>query len=147
MSGFSEIVTEVVRNQDGEVESFKRREFTRKTKKAASPAYTVMLSDNVDQLIKLPAGELKLLLKLGQLTDYSGHVDMSQYIRQKICKDLKISNKTLYNQLGALKKSGFIREDQFSKIEISPLFFFKGKISQLGQRQTDFREKRLKKIA
>lgn len=147
MSGFSEIVTEVVRNQDGEVESFKRREFTRKNKKVPSTAYTVMLSDNVDQLIKLPAGEFKLMVMLGHLNDYSNHVDLSLFTRQRLCKTLKITSKTLYNQLSSLKNKGFIIENEFSKIEISPLYFFKGQISQLAQRQTDFREKRLRKIA
>ena len=144
MSGFVEVVTEVVTNEYGEVESFRKKEVTKKRIKAPVIPFTMMLSDDLDQVMKLPGGELKLFLKLGHLADFSGHVDMSQYMTQKICKECKISRKTLSNQICSLKKKCLISVHEFSKLEISPLFFFKGKFSQLGQRQTDFREKRLK---
>lgn len=141
MSYLKETKVETLISETGEVLSEKRVERKRKIKKATKTRYTVALEEGRELIRRLPSGELRLMNELCHEIDFSGHVDMSRSVKNRICKDLRIVRKTLENQISSLKKKALLIDVSHSEIEVSPLVYYKGDFRVLDQRQADFRAK------
>jgi hypothetical protein len=147
MAYIEEVTTESVINQEGELLSSQTTATKTRISRVEATQYTVFLHENNMNLIDLPAGELKLLLLLGCLVDFKGHVDMSPYLKKTLCEKLRFSKKTLSNQLTLLKKKKFICSKIESQIEVSPEYLYRGKLQKLPERKSNYREKLLQRDA
>jgi hypothetical protein len=132
----SELIVETTRDLNGKITDQNSRVVQRTLQRDMGKKYISLLIDCPQRVYDMSDADFKLLVCIAMEMEYNtGYVDLSNRVRTKLCKYLKITRGTLRNKLTQLRKMNYITDIHCDVVEVTPSLFHKGAIKGVSQRR------------